>query len=163
MSAGGLAALEQVKFTLLPHMARPGFIRMEVFTGGSGRIEEIHPGHHHHHHLQPLERQSRCGIELFAHIRTVDLEEDRSGVKGLHPCAADAVPGLTVVPPAVIRLHLRDGVILAKPNETPFPVQGVPTVPHRGAGLTAAGENYSSSSDDVIARTDRQGRSVRRI
>lgn len=65
--------------------------------------------------------------------------------------------------PAVIGLHLGDGVVLPEANETPFPVERVPAAAHRGVGVTAAGENHRGSPDDVTGGTDRQGHSVRRI
>lgn len=100
---------------------------------------------------------------VYVRIRTVDLEEDHRWVKMVHPFAADAVPGLTVVPPAMIRLHVRDDVVLPQPDEAPFPVEAVPTVSHLGAGVAVALENHRTSFDDVPGWTDRQGYSVRRI
>lgn len=81
----------------------------------------------------------------------------------VQPSAADVVPGLAVVPPAVMRLHVRDGEVLPQLDEAPLPVEAVPVVSHRGAGVAVAGENHRTSSDDVPGWTDGQGHSVRRI
>lgn len=84
-------------------------------------------------------------------------------MKSVRPCVADAVPGLALVAPAVTRLHVSDGVVLAEAHEAPFPVEDVAAISHRVAGFNGAGENHRSSPDDVSGWTDGQGHSVRRI
>lgn len=93
-------------------------------------------------------------------MRTVDLEEDHSGGEGVRPRPADAVPGLAAVPPAVVRLHVRDGPAPPEAKETTVPVEAEAAVFHRGVGFTAAGEDHRRSSEDVPARTDGQADSV---
>lgn len=132
---------------------------MEMFTGWSGRREESHTGHDE----ASSSSSKRVSSWVYVHIRTVDPEEDHIGEKTVHSPAADVVPGLAVVSSAVIRLHIKDGVVLPKTDEAPFPVKAVPLVSHRGSGVAAAGEYHRTPSDDVISWTDGQGHSIRRI
>lgn len=150
--------LEQLKFTLLPHMAGTGSIQMEMFTGESGKIRGVS-------HIITIICSSWniCNSRVDVHTRTVDLEEDHRRVKSVHPCAAGAGPGLALVAPAVTRLHVSDGVVLAEAHDAPFPVEDVAAVSHRVAGFNGAGENHRSSPDDVPGWTDGQGYPVRRI
>lgn len=62
---------------------------------------------------------------------------------------ADIVPGLTVVHSAVAGLDVGDGVTLSGADKVSVFIQTVSSLRHRWAGITAAGESYRTSFDDV--------------